>query len=192
MSANASRNFEQTASAAQAIGFLSGIGLELVQVGSIEGESFLEDVRVVAGALHYVAGAKACNLLHEAGHIAVVPARFRHLMNDDVELGTKEMFKQMELEGVPPGSREWEIVLQASEVEATAWSWAAGKAAGIPDEMIIEDWCFNGEGPVTRSMLRARRHYGINGLAHAGFCRTSESDRRPGLVYPHLNFWLQP
>ncbi|NRC33921.1 hypothetical protein HB746_33680 [Pseudomonas aeruginosa] len=192
MSANASRNLESTASTARAIVFLSGIGIELVHVDSLEGAGFLEDVRVVAGALHYLAGAKACNLLHEAGHVAIVPTRFRHLMNDDVEIGTKEMFEQMEQEGIPPGSREWEIVLQVSEAEATAWSWAAGKAAGIPEELVIEDWCFNGEGSLTRLMLSAGRHYGVNGLAHAGFCRTSNADRRPGQVYPHLNFWLQP
>jgi len=72
-----------------AIAFLSGIGIELVLVDSLEGAVFLEDMRVVAGALHHLTGAKACNLLHEAGHIAIVPTRFRHLMDDDdVELGT--------------------------------------------------------------------------------------------------------
>jgi len=98
----------------------------------------------------------------------------------------------MELEGIPPRSRGWEIVLQLSEVEATAWSWAAGKAAGITEKLIIENWCFNGEGSLTRLMLRAGLHYGVNGLAPAGFCRTSEADGRPSQVYPHLNFWLQP
>lgn len=40
-------------------------------------------------------------------------------------------------------------------------------------------------------MLSAGRHYGVNGLAHAGHCRTSNNDRRSGVVYPSLNFWLQ-
>lgn len=176
---------------AQAVAFLQSIGLQMTQVDTLDGAGFLEDVRVVAGTLHYLATARACNLFHEAGHVSIVPSRFRHLMHDDVEQGTREMFKQMELEGIPPGSREWDIALQVSESEAAAWSWAAGKAAGLPDEVIIEDWCFNGEGELTRLMLQTRKHYGVNGLAHAGFCRTSEHDRRQGVVYPELNFWLQ-
>ena len=104
----------------------------------------------------------------------------------------RKHLEQMERDGIPPGAREWEIALQVSEAEATAWSWAAGKAAGLPDAEIIEDWCFNDEGALTRTMLASRSHYGINGLAHAGFCRTSNSDRRVGVVYPALNFWLQP
>jgi len=41
-----------------AIAFLSGIGIELVLVDSLEGAVFLEDMRMVAGALHHLTGAK--------------------------------------------------------------------------------------------------------------------------------------
>ena len=176
----------------QAVAFLSQIGLTLREVQSLGGEGFLEDVRVVNGELHYLPNAKACNLLHEAGHVAICPGRYRHLMSDDVEQGTRAMYEQMERDCIPPDAHDWQVALQVSESEATAWSWAAGKAAGLADQVVIEDWCFNGEGALTRSMLASRRHYGINGLAHAGFCRTSDSDRRAGVVYPALNFWLQP
>lgn len=176
----------------QVVAFLRQVGLTLRRVETLNGAGFLEDVRVVSGELHFLPNAKACNLLHEAGHVAICPGRYRHLMSDDVEEGARAMYEQMERDGIPPGAREWEVALQVSEAEATAWSWAAGKAAGLPDAEIIEDWCFNGEGALTRTMLASRSHYGINGLAHAGFCRTSNSDRRVGVVYPGLNFWLQP
>ncbi len=176
----------------QVVAFLKQIGLVLQEVPALGEAGFLEDVRVLNGELHYLPNAKACNLLHEAGHVAICPGRYRHLMSDDVEAGTRAMYEQMDRDGIPPGAREWEIALQVSESEATAWSWAAGKAIGLAVDQIIEDWCFNGEGALTRSMLASLRHYGINGLAHAGYCRTSNNDRRAGVVYPALNFWLQP
>ncbi|MBB4861572.1 hypothetical protein HNP46_000383 [Pseudomonas nitritireducens] len=176
---------------AVAVNFLREIGLTLVEVPSIPNASFLEDVRVVEGTLHYLASAKACNLLHEAGHVAIVPAKYRHLMNDDVEVGVKAMFQQMEIDHVMPGTPEFQAGLQVSEAEASAWSWAAGLAAGIPEELIIEDWCFEGEGALQRTRFLSNMHYGVNGLATAGFCRTRETDLRPGVVFPELNFWLQ-
>jgi len=82
--------------------------------------------------------------------------------------------------------------MQASDPEATAWAWAAGKHLGIPEDVIILDADYDNGGAIERMRLGARGHFGIQGMARAGFCVVRATPYRNLPVYPTLAFWLQP
>ncbi|MBB4861571.1 hypothetical protein HNP46_000382 [Pseudomonas nitritireducens] len=173
----------------QVVDFLTSIGLEVRRVAEADG--FIEDVRITEGRLEITDHCSPTNLLHEAGHLAVVPARFRHLMSDDIDFGTREMLDIIKAEGHGPDSFEWRSVAQASEMEAVCWQWAAGQAIGLPEELIILDEDYEGIGREVRAQLITKTHPGIKGLAHADFCKPRADLPWPGKPYPELNYWLQ-
>lgn len=171
------------------IEFLRGIGLTVTVVPQATG--FFEKVHIINGTLEIEPDCPPTDLLHEAGHLAVVPERFRSKMHVDIDFGVQEMLALLDAEGPHPDSEQWRTAIQAGEAEATAWQWAAGKAIGLPDEMIIVDADYEGTGDEVRAELQSLYHVGIKGLSHAGFCKTRADYPWPGEVYPKLNYWLQ-
>ena len=127
------------------------------------------------------------DLLHEAGHLALIPGRFRPGMNGDLSDGFTVMFKALDALDLPPDDPLSRAALQCSDPEATAWAWAAGTALGLPPETIITDDQYDGEGASIRQMLSMRLYLGIHGLIHAGLCLPP---RNPG-GFPALTRWLQ-
>jgi hypothetical protein len=174
---------------AKAMDFLNGIGLPISVVPGAT--AFLELIRVVDGRLEIDPACPVSNVLHEAGHLAVVPSQFRHLMTGDLDEGTRLMFAEINKMGLEPDDPLSRAAMQAGECEATAWAWAAGEHLGIPPEVIILDSEYENDGEEMRDMLMARQYFGINGLMHAGFCVTRANPRRKLPVYPNLAHWLQ-
>lgn len=172
--------------------FLTEISLPWRWVPGAKG--FIEGVRVNAGGLDICPKTRASAVLHEAGHLACLPARFRAMAQDDLRLAVQTMFQTYGAEGHEPDSPAYKAALQCSDPEATAWAWAAGEHLGLAPGAIIEDDEYSGDGRFLRVQLSTRRHAGINGLAAAGFCVT-----RPGQLetvfglpaYPRLARWLQ-
>lgn len=167
--------------ARRVIDFLTAIGLDLRPVPGAEG--FLKGITFEQGVLLYdPALATSSDLLHEAGHLAVIPARFRHLAGRDLD----ETFAVMgeALDDLQIDSPEMRAILQSGEAEATAWSYAAGKAIGLKDQSIIDDGDFSGEGEMVRGMLSYGAHFGVHGLVHGGMCASKRD-------YPRLTRWLQ-
>ncbi|MDF8365093.1 MULTISPECIES: hypothetical protein [Achromobacter] len=175
-----------------AIAFLRSIGLTVHERAGATG--FIPGVRITEGALAVdPAVCSVSGLLHEAGHIAVVPKRYRMLLDGNVSKGQKEMLERAALEERDPDGPLYRAVVQASDPEATAWAWAAGKALGLADELIIMDEEYDGEGAFVRLQLQAQAYAGINGLSYAGFCAINErvGAFRQLPVYPALKWWLQ-
>lgn len=176
---------------------LNEIGIETTFVESFgeDAKPFLDNVRIVNGTLHIIPACDASNVLHEAGHLAIIPRRYRAMANDDLDVLTKYMLDDLENyydEG--PDSPIYRAVIQCSDTEATAWSFAFGRHIGIPDEEIIKDDQYPDEngvptGAEVRKCLAMRAYMGINGLAHAGFCSTNRFGRLP--VYPQMAYWTQ-
>src|SRR3546814_296386 len=83
-----------------------------------------------------------------------------------------------------PDAPEMRAIMQAGETEATAWAFAAGRAIGLPDHVIIEDQDYDGEGEGIRFGLALNAYVGINGMVRGGMC---ESVR----AYPAMIKWLQ-
>lgn len=169
--------------------FLQEIGLAVaVKSGS---KGFIEHIEIVQGGLCVDPRAPASGLLHEAGHLAIVPTQFRHHLSGNLSNGMAQIYTELALMELEPDSHLARAMIQASDPEATAWAWAAGKSLEIPEGLIIQSAEYDGEGDDIRSSLSARRYAGINGLSHAGFCVLRKTPYRPLPVYPSLAYWLQ-
>lgn len=165
----------------EVIAFLEKIGLQMVRVERLEG-NFLEGVKIVNGAVHYQDNAAISNLLHEAGHLAIIPENIRHMADGNLDDCFESMFDK--IAHVDPEHEITKALLQCSDTEATAWAWAAGKHLGIREETIIRDVDYDGEGESIRLMLSEGHYFGINGLAASGMSSTR--------TFPAMRIWAQP
>ncbi|AXK43857.1 hypothetical protein [Erythrobacter aureus] len=167
--------------------FLRSIGLDVVEQPGAAG--FLQGTAIKQGKLLYdPMKAEASDLLHEAGHLAVLPTRYRSWADDNILQVQLDMMEEVEKQSTnddfDPDAPEIRAVMQAGECEATAWAFAAGLACGLPDETIIQDHEYDREGASVRAGLKANCYLGINGLVHGGMCENVRA-------YPTLTRWLQ-
>ena len=172
------------------LAFFRAIGLPWAWKRGAKG--FLDGVEVEQGALLVDPCASASNILHEAGHLAILPGRFRRNASGDLSAAMERMFGEVDFSD--PDSGIARAAIQCGDAEATAWAWAVGVYLGLPPKTIIKDAEYDGTGAFLRTSLRVGAYAGINGLSHAGFCAV-----RPGIyatarglpVYPQLAMWLQ-
>ncbi len=169
------------------LGFLVEIGIPARYEPGARG--FTDDIRIERGGLLVDPECRVSSLLHEAAHLAITPRRFRHLMNDNVQVGQKEMLRQVGMMRLHPDDPLHRAVIQNSDPEATAWAFAAGLHLGLTDETIIRDDEYEGKGETVRLMLSMKAYMGINGLSHAGFCALRPGRHLP--AWPKLAFWTQ-
>lgn len=151
---------------------------------------------------------KTKDLLHEDGHIAILPSRFRPFATGDVDDAMKPHFEAYMAEHsfIDEDGNEDPVIrgmLQARETEAIAWSWAAGKHLGVPEEEIMpDDGVFTigydpdranePGGAETRDSLRFSQYLGINGLQAAGMTATNVMKIRDGVPgFPAMLKWMQ-
>lgn len=172
-----------------AMAFLSSIGIPVMVVHGASG--FCKGVEVVDGGLHVDPAVDASTLLHEAGHLAICPGKYRHHLSGDLAKGMETIFSDSEYANLEPDSSLSRALMQMSDTEATAWAWAAGRHLGLDDHDIIQSHEYDGDGASIRFMLQTNRYLGINGLQNAGFCVTRAHPYNPAPVYPELAFWLQ-
>jgi hypothetical protein len=161
--------------------FLKGIGLPWVVNDEVLC-GFLPRIEIKAGVPHVHPKCPVSNLLHEAGHLACIPAQFRSLVSGDVDASLSTVWGENAC--YDPDSPLYRALIQCSDPEATAWAWAAGVAVGLPAEVIIKNGEYQRDGCAVRSALGGRAWCGINGLAHAGMCALKE--------YPKMLRWVQP
>lgn len=175
--------------AEKAMRFLRDIGLQVEICAGATG--FTQHVEVIEGGLMVDPKAEASCLLHEAGHLAIVPEQFRHFMSGNLMAGMQHVYETVDRMGIDPDSALHRAVTQISDPEATAWGYAAGKAIGLPDDVIIRTVDYDGDGDFIRLALAANAYVGIHGVSHAGFCAIRKNPYRPLPVYPQLAYWLQ-
>lgn len=153
--------------------FLDDIGIPIVRT-RIDGETFLPGIRVVHGTLH-VDRSKLTfpgDLLHEGGHLAVIPKEFREHAEDD-DVGTDK-----------PG-----VIV---EVEAMAWSYAAALHLGIDPREVFHEGGYHGQSEAILLSFSMGVYLGASGLQDAGMAtvgqRAVELDIPP---FPHIIKWLR-
>ena len=123
------------------IGFIHSIGLEC-QPGAVRSDSFLPGVEIDRGVLIYDADRllSAGDLLHEAGHIAVVLPEHRLKMQNGEHISG-----DMEEGG--------------AEMAAIAWSWAALTHLELVPEVVFHAQGYKGGG---QSLIEAfQRGHGV-------------------------------
>lgn len=183
-----------------AIEFLREIGIDVVLVDpgqtNIDG-TFLPAIRISHGTLVVdLDSVFPGDLLHEAGHLAVIPLHVRHLANDRLE----DVFITMQAYLAENGDDLMAFpedplcrgILQSEEGEATAWQYAAARAIGLPDEWLFPKDSYQGESKSTLAGLKQSAYIGIHGLQAAGWTLVRKNPRRDTPVYPKLAFWLHP
>jgi len=172
---------------ADVVAFLSSIGLVVRHVASVSSDSFLPGIEIRDGEILLSPDGTISSLLHEAGHVACIPTRYRSWVSGDVEEALRAAFKDLNRHDLVPDHALTRAMIQCGDSEATAWAWAAGVHLGIPPAAIIEDLDYNGAGGEVRLGLSVNAYCGINGLAHAGMCKFP----RHGDGYPKMLKWLQ-
>lgn len=168
--------------------FLDSIGIQCRRQEGASG--FLKGVRIVDGRIHVDCAAAVEDLLHEAGHLAVLPEPYRKFASDDLEGVQARMGKDLENDVCEVDSRLMRAIMQSGEAEATAWAWAAGLHLDLPPELIISDASYGGTGASMRTQLHLRGYLGINGLWHGDMCARPHQKDLP--QYPTLLHWVQP
>lgn len=155
------------------VAFLSGIGLHITEE-TLPADTFLPGIALRAGDLVVDPGKLTWpgDLLHEAGHLAVLPAARRGAAHDD----------QLNHEGVE----------HASELEAMAWAYAAAVELRLPTGVLIHDGGYNGKSLDLLQMYTFGVYPGLRGLCASGMTAAYGFTPDCGHVrYPQMLRWLR-
>ena len=155
------------------IEFLLHIGIS-VSYGKLPGNSFLPGLSIENGGI--VIDAEALkypgDILHEAGHIAVVPAAERGALN--------------------AASIEKRQSREAEEMMAIAWSYAACIHIGLDTYFVFHDEGYKGGGSYIADAFKEKNYFGLPMLQWVGL--TADEKNAPALhvdPYPHMIKWLR-
>lgn len=153
--------------------FLRSIGIAVCEAEVADG-SFLPGIRIEQGGLRVDRARLRWpgDLLHEAGHLAVVPGAVRRGLDDALQ----------DMPDVPCGG----------EIEATAWAWAALRHLGLESAVLFHDGGYHGRAAGLRTTFELGVYLGASGLAAAGLTLLPAqvvADGPP--AYPHMLAWLR-
>jgi hypothetical protein len=150
------------------IRFVRAVGLP-VRACRIDGPTILPGITVSAGTL-VVDDARLRwpgDLLHEAGHLAVVPAERRGRLERDVR------------------------ATPAEEMMAIAWSYAAALRIDLPPEVVFHDGGYRGDSRALRENFAAGRYLAVPMLQWLGLAADEERAAALGVPpYPHMLRWV--
>ena len=152
--------------------FLNGIGIRTMPA-RLTAETFLPGIRVQNGALLVDEEKLAFpgDLLHEAGHLAVAPARLRGALSDEVELP--------------------DFDLDALETHAIAWSYAACLHLGIDPRVVFHEHGYKGKAENLLLNFSLGVFIGLNGLEENEMAFSEEKSRERGVLpFPKMQKWL--
>jgi hypothetical protein len=177
--------------------WLASKGLELELVEHLNDDAFVPGVWFDAGKLVVNPNvALAEDVLHEAGHLACIPSKFRGLTvpgslpGPKLEAAVKEYCDTHPLmDEHGQEDQTWRNIMQMGDCEATAWAYAAGRRLELTAEQLFvmrEDGteAYDGDGPDLWTSLDMNSYFGINGLQAAGFCQVR--------TFPRMARWLAP
>lgn len=158
---------ERAAVLARIVEFLADIGLP-PRRAELPEPSFLPGVDVIDGQLCYDPArlAHPGDLLHEAGHLAVLAPAIRAAAQHDV--------------GADGGY----------EMAAIAWSWAALVHLGLAPEWVFHRDGYKGESDALLRIFRDGGGVGVPMLAWLGLSADPARPHDDGPVFPAMRRWL--
>lgn len=181
------------------VSFLRGIGIG-VEFGEGARNGFLPGVNIQGGVIHVdpetLVGPG--DLLHEAGHIAILPRRFHAQLGRDLDADTRAAIAA-EAGPAIPDDLILARPLQQGEAMAQAWSYAAALHIGVPLPCVFFPGSYKvdsyeGIHPIQR-WLESGTHHGPNGLAAVGmtgfsgiFAFMGDNGLPP---FPRMTRWVQ-
>ena len=153
----------------QVLNFFSTIGIRY-QLEALPTTGFLPGILIKNGALLIDPEqlSHPGDLLHEAGHIAVMPESTRHLLNDNVN----------ESAGQGP----------AEEMAAIAWSWAALQHLNLPPEFLFHPDGYKGGSASYIEAFTTGSGFGHPMLSWYGMCQPAGTEAG----YPQMELWIRP
>lgn len=153
----------------QVLDFFDAIGIHY-QLEALPASGFLPGILIKNGTLLIDPEQLSYpgDLLHEAGHIAVMPESTRHLLNDNVN----------ESAGQGP----------AEEMAAIAWSWAALQYLKLPPEFLFHSEGYKGGSESYIEAFTTGSGFGHPMLSWYGMCKAAGSEAG----YPQMKLWLRP
>lgn len=110
------------------------------------------------------------DVLHEAGHIAVVPLAERHTLNKET-IGKR-------------------TDAPAEEMMAIAWSFAACIHLQLPPEFVLHDDGYKGGGSLICENFKNGQYFGVPMLQYRGMCYASPNEVHD--AYPVMIKWTVP
>jgi hypothetical protein len=181
------------------VGFLRDIGFT-VHFGAGAQGGFLPGVNIQAGTIHVDPDTLVGpgDLLHEAGHMAILPRRLHAQLGRDLEADMRAAIAAEAGPDVPTDPLLF-VPLQQSEMMAQAWSYAAALHLGVPLECIFFPGSYHvatyeGLHPM-QQWLMAGSHHGLAALAYVGmtgFAGAFDMMGDNGLPpFPHMSRWVQ-
>jgi len=154
------------------VGFLGEIGIEVCPAEITE-ETFLPGILVDQGKILFDETRLGYpgDLLHEAGHLAVAPAKDRANLSGEVNLPAANM--------------------DVIESAAMAWSYAAALHLGLDPEVVFHKDGYKGNSQGLLTNFRLGVYLGVNSLEEAGMTLTASLARDGLQSYPHMLKWLR-
>lgn len=167
--------------------FLDAVGVACAP-GPVAETSFLPGVAIVNGALVYDAARLSISgdLLHEAGHLAAVPARWRAHINDDVDASLARLAERRPEAGA----------VAHTDLFPIAWSFAAALHIGVDPACIFDAGGYGAQAGGAPAMLEQQLRLGVFPgvamLAQAGLCAAPPpfGDGADPAPYPAMKRWL--
>ena len=150
------------------LAFLAGIGIPVCR-GEVKRDEFLPGIRIEAGGLVFdTTGAfYPGDLLHEAGHLALMDPARRSSANGNV--------------GDDAGE----------EMGAIAWSYAAALHIGIDPRVVFHPDGYKGGALAILENFASGRYIGVPILQWKGLALDPQRAREQGVQpYPHMLRWL--
>lgn len=171
------------------VSWLNSIGLKVIVGEPPEYvERFLPDVVVFNGEIYVTQETKICNLLHDAGHVAVTPAEFRSVLTGDLSLEENEQSRlilENKYFNLVSGQDELFRLIHGGEQAAIAWSYAAGFVNNLNADIIFPKDLADIENAFRMSHNNTlAAHPGIAELYHSGMIESKAA-------FPKMKRWLQ-
>jgi len=153
--------------------FFKEIGIPM-QYCALEGFCFLPGIQIVKGELLVDPGQLKYpgDILHEAGHIAVVPLAERHTLNE-ISIGERPM-------------------REAEEMMAIAWSYAACIYLHIDPYIVFHNDGYQQGGSSIADNFSEGHYFGVPMLQWTGMAREKADPAEPGIQpYPAMLKWVR-
>jgi len=156
------------------VSFINEIGIAC-RAGELLHSTFLPGIDIQLGAIIYDPARMKHpgDLLHEAGHLSVLPPENRRQANGSEHLDNG-------------------ISGPAAEMAAIAWSWAARERLEIPPEVLFHEHGYAGSSPSLLENFGNRKYLGVPLLQWMGMttepkaCIDADEE-----TYPKMKHWLR-
>lgn len=155
--------------------FINKIGIPC-RVKPLPHQTFLPGIDISGGTIYYDAQRMPYpgDLLHEAGHIAILKPEYR-----SVATGPDNLFGDMNRD--------------AAEMAAIAWSWAALKYLRIAPEIVFHEHGYKGGSSTILENFSNNKFFGVPVLQRFGMTRDITGTVSTGeQVFPAMKHWLRP